>query len=110
VGDSRDSPPDWPSGRPGGGPGSRRTRPDGYFVALVTTPPVAARIAAERELFGERVIDEYGWLRERDRPDTEAHLGAENTYAESVLSPLAPLRRRIYDEIVARTLQTDVSP
>lgn len=61
-------------------------------------------------MFGERVIDEYGWLRDRDRPETQAYLTAENAYAATVLSPLEPLAEQIYAEIVGRTLQTDVSP
>jgi oligopeptidase B len=76
----------------------------------VTTPPAASSIPVERSLFGETVVDEFGWLRNRENPDTIAHLEAENAHAETVLAPLAPLRQEIFDEIVARTQQTDMSP
>jgi oligopeptidase B len=76
----------------------------------VTTPPRARPQPVERTLFGETVVDPYGWLRNRDDPDTIAHLEAENAYAESILERLAPLRERIFEEIVARTQQTDTSP
>lgn len=61
-------------------------------------------------MFGDTVIDDFGWLRNRESPDTQAYLTAENDYAESVLAPLASLRQEIFDEIVARTQQTDLSP
>lgn len=61
-------------------------------------------------MFGDTVIDDFGWLRDRDSPDTQAYLKAENEYAEGVLAPLASLRQEIFDEIVARTQQTDLSP
>ena len=61
-------------------------------------------------MFGDTVIDEFGWLRDRDNPATLAHLSAENAYAESALEPLIPLRDNVFDEIVARTQLSDMSP
>lgn len=60
-------------------------------------------------MFGDTVIDEFGWLRDRDSSDTQTYLTAENEYAEAVLAPLASMRQEIFDEIVARTQQTDLS-
>lgn len=37
-------------------------------------------------------------------------MAAENTYAKSVLEPLIPLRDNVFDEIVARTQLSDMSP
>ncbi|HVR32327.1 MAG TPA: S9 family peptidase, partial [Acidimicrobiia bacterium] len=76
----------------------------------MTNPPNAVRVPVERSMFGDIVIDDFGWLRNRDSEETLAHLRAENDYAASVLAPLEPLRREIFDEIVARTQQTDLSP
>jgi oligopeptidase B len=60
-------------------------------------------------MFGDTVVDEYGWLRRREDPATIAYLSAENDYSEAVLGRLAPLRGEIFDEIVARTQLTDLS-
>ncbi|MEX2278597.1 MAG: S9 family peptidase [Acidimicrobiia bacterium] len=76
----------------------------------MTTPPLAHRSPVERSMFGETVTDEFGWLRDPDSERTIAHLTAENDYASSVLAPLASIRQAIFDEIVARTQQTDISP
>ena len=75
----------------------------------MNTPPVARRTPIERSLFGETIVDDYGWLRNREDPETLAHLAAENAHAEAVLEPLAPLRQAIFDEIVSRTQETDIS-
>ena len=75
----------------------------------MNTPPVARRSPIERSLFGETVVDDYGWLRNREAPETLAHLAAENAYAESVLAPLESVRKEIFDEIVSRTQETDIS-
>ena len=61
-------------------------------------------------MFGESVVDEFGWLRDRENPETLAYLAAENAYAESVLAPLLPLRDTVFDEIVSRTQLSDMSP
>ena len=87
-----------------------RTSAEQVVWRTVTNPPNAARVPVERFMFGDTVIDDFGWLRNRDSEETLAHLRAENDYAASVLEPLEPLRQEIFDEIVARTQQTDLSP
>src|SRR5580765_3569266 len=72
-------------------------------------PPVAKRIPVTRERFGDTAVDDYVWLRDRDDPDLHALLEAENAYTDAVLAPEGPLRERIYDEIKARTQETDLS-
>lgn len=42
-------------------------------------------------------------------PDVIAHLEAENDYADRMTAHLAPLRQQIFDEIKARTKETDLS-
>ena len=54
-------------------------------------------------------VDPYEWLREKDSTEVIDHLEAENTYTEHVTADLAPLRQAIFDEIKARTKETDLS-
>jgi oligopeptidase B len=53
--------------------------------------------------------DDWYWLRNRDDPEVIAYLEAENAYADAALTPLAPLRSRIFDEIKGRVQETDES-
>lgn len=60
---------------------------------------------------GATRVDEYYWLRDDAREDADmlAHLAAENTYADAALAPLAPLKERLYTELVGRIRQDDSS-
>ena len=72
-------------------------------------PPEANRIDARREHHGDVFIDPYEWLRDKSNPEVIDYLEAENDYTEHVTADLAPLRQKIFDEIKARTKETDLS-
>ena len=72
-------------------------------------PPVARRAEHRREHHGDVFVDPYEWLREKDSTEVIDHLESENTYTEHVTADLAPLRQAIFDEIKARTKETDLS-
>jgi oligopeptidase B len=71
------------------------------------TPPVAERRAYHTEVHGEKVSDEYFWLREKGNPEVISYLEAENAYAEAVMRPTAALQGALYTEMVARIKETD---
>lgn len=73
------------------------------------TPPVAKRVDSRREHHGDVFIDPYEWLRDKSDPEVIAHLTAENDYTEQSTAHLEPLRQQIFDEIKARTKETDLS-
>lgn len=72
-------------------------------------PPQARREPRVTEIHGERLVDEYGWLRERGAPEVRAYLEAENAYTEAMTAPLAPLREALFAEMKARLQETDQS-
>ncbi len=72
-------------------------------------PPVAKRVETRREHHGDVFIDPYEWLRDKDDPEVIAYLDAENDYVEQMTAHLEPLRQKIFDEIKARTKETDLS-
>jgi oligopeptidase B len=74
-------------------------------------PPVAERRPVEVERPTGTVVDDYAWLRDDDRddPDVIGYLEAENAYTEAMLAHTEELQGRLYDEIVGRIKQTDVS-
>lgn len=75
----------------------------------MTTPPIAKRVDHERVHHGDVFVDPYEWLREKSNPEVISHLEAENAYAEARTAHLEPLRQKIFDEIKARTKETDLS-
>ena len=72
-------------------------------------PPIASRRPTERHLHGEAVVDDYFWMRDRNDPEVIGYLEAENAYTEAMTEHLAPLREAIFNEIKARTQETDLA-
>jgi oligopeptidase B len=71
--------------------------------------PIAARRPTVLRAHGDERVDDWYWLRDRDDPETIAYLEAENAYTEAMTAHLEPLRKQLYDEIVARIQETDLS-
>jgi oligopeptidase B len=72
-------------------------------------PPVAPVRPTSRSFHGRTRVDAYEWLRDKDSAEVRAHLEAENAYTEARTAHLADLRQTIFEEIRARTLETDLS-
>ena len=72
-------------------------------------PPIARKIPRVETLHGEVRADDYYWLREKSNPETIGYLEAENAYTEAGLAHLAPLRERLYQELLGRIKETDLS-
>jgi oligopeptidase B len=77
------------------------------------SPPPAAPVARpmphQLEAHGHVRVDDYYWLRERDDPEVLAYLAAENAYTEAVMGPTKAFEDRLYDEIIGRIKQEDLS-
>lgn len=71
--------------------------------------PIAALVPRVDTLHGEVRVDNYFWLRDRDNPETIKYLEAENAYTTAGMKPTEGLQQRLYDEILARIKQTDLS-
>jgi oligopeptidase B len=74
-----------------------------------SVPPIAKRVDTRREHHGDVFIDPYEWLRDKTNPEVIAYLEAENAYVDRMTAHLEPLQRQIFDEIKARTKETDLS-
>src|SRR6266850_399661 len=75
----------------------------------VPKPPVARREPVEHVLHGDRRVDHYAWLRHKENPEVIAYLRAENAYTEAILKPTEPFQEKLYQEMLGRILQTDLS-
>ncbi len=78
-------------------------------AVTILKPPVARREPVEHILHGDRRVDHYAWLRHKENPEVIAHLEAENAYTDAILKPTEPFRERVYQEMLGRILQTDLS-
>src|SRR5262249_36810887 len=73
------------------------------------SPPVARKIPHTTQIHGETRLDDYFWLREKSNPTVVEYLKAENEYADAVMQPTKPFQDALYNEMVARIKETDVS-
>ena len=58
---------------------------------------------------GDVRVDNYYWLNERENPEVIDYLKQENIYQEAMMKDTEPLQQQLYDEIVGRIKQDDVS-
>lgn len=72
-------------------------------------PPVAKKVPKVTEIHGQKLVDNYYWIREKSNPEVVAYLDAENAYADAMMKPTEPLQKHLYDEMLSRIKETDVS-
>jgi oligopeptidase B len=73
------------------------------------TPPLARREPVETIVHGDRRVDHYAWLRQKENPEVIAYLEAENAYTDEILRPTESFQDTLYQEMLARILQTDLT-
>jgi oligopeptidase B len=78
-------------------------------TATIPQPPVARREPDEHILHGDRRVDHYAWLRHKENPEVIDYLKAENAYTDAVLKPTEQFQEKLYQEMLGRILQTDLS-
>lgn len=86
-------------------------QPDNIKTMSEIKPPIAKKISHQFEIHGDRRIDNYHWLRDdsRSQSDVINYLKAENQYTESVLQSSGDLRDKLYDEMIGRIVQDQSS-
>ncbi|HVP07708.1 MAG TPA: S9 family peptidase [Candidatus Acidoferrum sp.] len=78
-------------------------------VAADFKPPVARIVPHTDTLFGDVTVDNYFWLRHKEDPEVIKYLQAENAYADSVMKPTEAMQKKLYDEMLGRIKETDLS-
>src|SRR6202163_3462082 len=73
------------------------------------SPPIARREPVDIVLHDDRRVDHYAWLRQKESAEVIDYLKAENAYTDAVLLPTEALQEKLYQEMLGRILQTDLS-
>src|SRR5215475_11514015 len=90
-------------------PGSKPALAGAQSPPETATPPTAKIVPVETILHGDLRMDNYAWLREKENPDVLAYLKAENAYTDAILKPTEALQEKLYQEMLSRIQQTDLS-
>ena len=72
-------------------------------------PPRAEKREKTLAIHGDRRIDEYHWLRDQNDPEVIRYLEAENVHTLAQMAHTEPLQRELYDEMVGRIKETDLT-
>jgi oligopeptidase B len=72
-------------------------------------PPVAKKLAKEFIAHGDKRIDEYYWLNQRDDQEVIEYLKAENAYTDSMLADTRQLQEKLFNEMKSRIREKDAS-
>ncbi len=81
----------------------------GQMSSNALKPPAAKINPHTTTLHGETLVDNYFWLREKTNPEVISYLEAENKYTEALSKSFVGLQDKIYNEILSRIKQTDLS-
>src|ERR1043165_290049 len=81
---------------------------DGNSASMLQ-PPETEKKPKITEINGDRMVDNYFWLREKTNPAVIAHLEAENAYTIAMMKPTEGLQDKLYNEILSHIKQTDVN-
>ncbi len=72
-------------------------------------PPVAKKIDKELIAHDQTRIDPYYWLNDREDQEVITYLENENAYTKAMMEHTEELQTELYDEIIGRIQQTDMS-
>jgi len=79
------------------------------LAAQDLTPPTATAKPKIDTLHGEVRTDNYFWLREKSNPEVISYLEKENAYTSARMKHTEVLQQKLYDEMLGRIKETDVS-
>ena len=78
-------------------------------AASQAAAPTAKKVPHMQKLHGDELVDPYAWMRERDNPEVRAYLEKENAYADAFMKPTEALQKALYDEMLGRIKETDLT-
>ncbi|MBC7747410.1 MAG: S9 family peptidase [Methylotenera sp.] len=71
--------------------------------------PIANLIPKTLEKHGEKRLDNYFWLNDRENPEVIDYLNQENTYYDAMTSDTKGFQKELYEEMKARIKEDDQS-
>lgn len=72
-------------------------------------PPVAEQRDTSMTIHGDTRVDKYYWMNDRNDPKVIAYLTAENEYLDTIMAPHKELKKKLYEEMRGRIMETDAS-
>jgi oligopeptidase B len=90
-------------------PGNLRGTAVGSAGGTSMQVPLADREPVEHVIHRDRRVDHYAWMKNKKDPRVRAYLDTENAYADVEMRGTEELQEKLYQEMLGRILQTDLS-
>ncbi|SHM14370.1 S9 family peptidase [Flavobacterium xanthum] len=85
------------------------TKIKAQIMSKSNTTPIAKIIPKTLEKHGEKRLDNYFWLNDREDPEVIDYLNQENTYYDAMTSDTKGFQKELYEEMKARIKEDDQS-
>lgn len=82
---------------------------ESLYTKMEIKAPTVAKKPKDLTIHGDTRTDPYYWLNERENPHVIQYLEAENAYTDQMLAHTKKLQDELFDEIIGRIKQTDMS-
>ncbi|KAF9924055.1 hypothetical protein FBU30_005929 [Linnemannia zychae] len=79
-----------------------RDRLHGRNIELPSPPICEKKPEVKINIHGDKMVDNYSWLRDRENPEVLKYIEDENQYAIAALRHTEPLQKLLYNEFVSR--------
>jgi oligopeptidase B len=99
----------WTDDGAAGGPANVRGAAVGSAGGGKMQAPLADREPVEHVIHGDRRMDHYAWMKNKKDPRVRAYIEAENAYADAEMKDTEPFQEKLYQEMLGRIQQTDLS-
>lgn len=86
-----------------------KTNSVGMYENADIVAPACKKVPKELEIHSDKRLDNYYWLNQRENEDMLSYLKMENAYRGQMMKHLEGLQNDLYEEMVARIKQTDMS-
>ena len=71
--------------------------------------PKAKKIESILEFHGDKRVDDYFWMKERENPEVTAYLEEENAFCDFTMKDTETFQQKLFDEMKARYKEDDES-
>lgn len=72
-------------------------------------PPQAKRVVKTTEMHGQKLLDPYFWLREKENKEVIRYLNEENRYCDAMMKDTEDLQKTLFEEMKSRIRESDLS-
>lgn len=78
-------------------------------MSITIPPPVAKKIPKTLEKHGDKRVDDYFWLNDRENKDVIDYLNSENQYYEQTTAHTKQFQKSLFEEMKGRIKEDDAS-